>query len=618
VGCRVRWRLTWSAPALVALATIGAHAASPPADPASAASAVAAAPSASAVAASASAATGDWPVVGHDAQGTRFSPLDQITTANVATLKLSFSFATGIPKGHEAAPLVIGDTMYVVTPYPNTVYAFDLRRSNAAAVKWKFEPDPNASSQGVACCDVVNRGLAYADGRVFVNTLDAQTIALDAASGRELWRTKLGDIARGETVTMAPLVVGGKVLVGNSGGELGVRGWLTALDAATGKIAWRAYSTGPDKDVLIGPSFKPYYAKDRGTDLGVSTWPGGAWKIGGGTVWGFVSYDPKLDLVFYGTANPGPWNPEQRPGDNKWTSGIFARRPATGEALWYYQWSPHDLHDYDGINENVLLELPIGGSNRAVLVHPDRNGYMYVLDRATGQVLSADPFVPVTTSTGVDLQTGQLKYNPQKDERAGRVTRNACPASPGAKDWQPMAWSPRTRLLYVPHQNLCQDVEPYQVSYIAGTPYVGMDVKMYAGSGGNRGLFTAWDPVARKAVWQLKESFPVWSGALATAGDVVFYGTMDGTFKAVDAKTGATLWKFKTESGVIGQPISYRGPDGKQYVAVFAGVGGWAGAIVSSPIDARDKTAALGFVNVMQDLPLQTKAGGTLYVFALP
>jgi PQQ-dependent dehydrogenase (methanol/ethanol family) len=264
-------------------------------------------------------------------------------------------------------------------------------------------------------------------------------------------------------MTMAPLVVKGKVLVGNSGGELGVRGWLTALDAATGKVAWRAYSTGPDKDVLIGPSFKPFYAKDRGTDLGVSSWPGGAWKIGGGTVWGFVSYDPELDLVFYGTGNPGPWNPEQRPGANKWSSGIFARRPATGEALWYYQWSPHDLHDYDGVNENVLLDLPVGGATpRAVLVHADRNGYLYVLDRNTGQVLSADPFVPVTTSTGVDLQTGALKYNPDKEERTGTATRNICPAPSGGKDWPPMAWSPRTGLLYVPGSNLCMDAEGFQ------------------------------------------------------------------------------------------------------------------------------------------------------------
>jgi len=572
---------------------------------------------ASAPASSASAPSGDWPFVGHDTQGTRFSPLDQITASNVGTLKLAFSFPTGLDKGHEAAPLVIGDTMYVVTPYPNTVYALDLRQPTAS-VKWKFDPKPSASAQGVACCDLVNRGAAYADGRLFINTLDTQTIAIDAASGRELWRTKLGDISRGETVTMAPLAVNGKVFVGNSGGELGVRGWLVALDAATGQVAWRAYSTGPDSEVLIGSSFKPFYAQDRGKDLGVSTWPGTTWKLGGGTPWGFVSYDPTLDLIFYGTGNPGPWNPEQRPGPNKWSSGVFARKPATGEAVWYYQWSPHDLHDYDGVNENVLIDLPIAGRDRPVVVHPDRNGYVYVLDRATGQVLSADPFVPITTSTGVDLETGALKYNPKKDTRAGETTRDVCPASPGGKDWQPSAWSPRTKLLYIPHQNLCQDSGAYQVSYIAGTPYVGVDVKMYAGPGGHRGEFTAWDPVARKKVWGLKENFPVWSGALATAGDVVFFGTMDGAFKAVDAKTGAPLWQFKTSSGVIGQPISYRGPDGKQYIAVFAGVGGWAGAVVSAPIDPQDSTAALGFVNAMKDLPLATKKGGTLYVFSLP
>ena len=224
----------------------------------------------------------------------------------------------------------------------------------------------------------------------------------------------------------------------------------------------------------------------------------------------------------------------------------------------------------------------------------------------------------MNTSTGVDLATGELRYAPGKRQRTGTVVCDICPASPGGKDWQPSAYSPRTHLLYLPHQNLCQDEEAMQTGYIAGTPYVGAILKIKPGPGGRRGRVTAWDPAAAKARWVIDEDLPVWSGALATAGDVVFYGTMDGWFKAVDAKNGATLWKFKTESGVIGQPISYRGPDGKQYVAVYSGIGGWAGAIVSSPIDARDKTAALGFVNAMQDLPLQTKAGGTLYVFALP
>jgi len=558
-----------------------------------------------------------WVMPAKDYASTRFSGLADIDASNVGRLRLSWSFATNYVRGHEAAPLVVGDTMYVVTPYPNVLYALDLARPGGP-VKWRYTPDAAPAAQGVACCDVVNRGAAYADGRVFYNTLDAQTVAVDARTGRELWKVKMGEVNRGETMTMAPLVVRGKVLIGNSGGELGVRGWLTALDAATGRIAWRAYSTGPDRDVLIGRDFKPFYAQDRGSDLGVATWPPEAWKLGGGTVWGWISYDPELNLVYYGTGNPGPWNPDQRPGDNKWTAGIFARDADTGQARWFFQMSPHDLHDYDGVNENVLLDLTIGGRVRHTLVHPDRNGYIYVLDRATGELLSATPFVAITSSTGVDLATGRPTGVEAKTPRFGRVVRDICPASPGAKDWQPSTWSPRTRLLYIPHQNLCMDVEPAEANYIAGTPYVGMTVKMYAGPGGHRGLLTAWDPVARRKAWALTEHFPVWSGTLVTAGDVVFYGTMDGWFKAVNARTGAALWQFKAASGIIGQPVTYRGPDGKQYVAVLAGVGGWAGAIVALDLDPRDASAALGFVNAMRDLKQATTKGGELYVFALP
>jgi PQQ-dependent dehydrogenase (methanol/ethanol family) len=507
--------------------------------------------------------------------------------------------------------------MYVQAPYPNYLYALDLSKPGAP-LKWTYEPKPDAGAQGVACCDVVNRGVAYAEGRIFMNTLDAQTIAVDAASGKEVWRTRLGDISKGETITMAPLVVKDKVLVGNSGSEMGVRGWLTALDTKTGKIAWRAYATGPDSEVLIGARFKPFYEQDRGKDLGVSSWPPEAWKIGGGTAWGWISYDPELDLIYYGTANPGPWNAEQRPGDNKWTAGIFARKPDTGEAIWFYQYAPHDRHDYNGTNENVLLELDIKGARRKVLVHPDRNGYVYVIDRATGEVLSAEPFVKVTTSTGIDLVSGRPKLNPATEPKVGQVVRDICPASPGGKDWQPSAWSPRTQLLYMPHQNLCQDMTAFQASYIAGTPYLGSEVRMYAGPGGHRGVFGAWDPVKARMAWAIKERFPVWSGALATAGDVVFYGTMEGWFKAVDAKSGQLLWQFKTGSGIIGQPISYRGPDGKQYVAILSGVGGWAGAVVSKDLDVRDPTAAKGFAGAMRDLPQHTTKGGALYVFALP
>ena len=559
---------------------------------------------------------GQWTMSAKDYANRRFSGLDQINASNVANLKTAWTFSTGVDRGHEAAPLIVGDTMYVVTPYPNILFALDL--NNNGSLKWKYEPQPESAAQGVACCDVVNRGAAFSNGKIFFNTLDDYTCAVDAQTGKEIWKTKLGDINIGETVTMSPLVVKDKVLVGNSGGEMGVRGWLTALDANSGKIAWRAYSTGPDADVLIGPNFKPYYDSDKGTDLGVHTWPPDQWKIGGGTVWGFLSYDPDLNLIYYGTANPGVWNPELRPGDNKWTAGIFARNPDTGEAVWFYQMSPHDLFDHDGVNENVLVDLPIGGGQHKVLLHADRNGYLYVIDRASGQVVSATPYVYDTAVSSVDLQTGRPNPNEEKEPHTGKVIHEICPASPGGKDWQPTAFSPRTGLLYIPHQNLCMDYEGVEANYIAGTPYVGTNVKMYAGPGGNRGLFTAWDPVNGSVVWQIKENFPVWSGALVTAGDVVFYGTMEGYFKAVDAKTGALLWQFKTGSGIIGQPVTYRGPDGKQYVAVLSGVGGWAGAIVAGGLDPRDESAALGFVNATKDLPDYTAKGGTLYVLSLP
>ncbi|HEY9014735.1 MAG TPA: methanol/ethanol family PQQ-dependent dehydrogenase, partial [Gemmatimonadales bacterium] len=559
---------------------------------------------------------GQWIMPARNFASTRYSGLTQITSGNAEQLRLAWSFSTGLTRGHEAAPLVVDNTMYVVTPFPNYLYALDLTKPGAPA-KWTYKPSPKLAAQGVACCDLVNRGAAYFDGKIYYNTLDATTVAVDAETGKEVWRTRVGDINKGESTTMAPLVVKGKVLVGNSGGEFGVRGWLTALDAKNGKLAWRAYTTGPDADVLIGSRFKPFYPQDRGKDLGVSTWPGDAWKIGGGGVWGWISYDPDLDLVYYGTSNPGPWNPEIRPGDNKWTAGIFARDPDDGAAVWAYQWSPHDLYDHDGINEQLLLDLKLQGQVRKVLVRPERNGYIYVLDRSTGEVISADPYGYITSSKGVDLKTGRLVPVEEKEPKTGQVVRGICPAAPGMKDWQPSSYSPRTGLLYIPHQNLCQDIETTEANYIEGTPYVAAIVKMYAGPGGNRGFLTAWDPVGRKAVWQIKEKFPVWSGTVVTAGDVVFYGTMEGWFKALDARSGKELWRFKTGSGIIGQPVVYRGPDGKEYVAVLSGVGGWAGAVVAGGLDVRDSSAALGFVNAMKDLPQATTKGGMLYVFSL-
>ncbi|HET7413653.1 MAG TPA: PQQ-dependent dehydrogenase, methanol/ethanol family [Pararhizobium sp.] len=557
-----------------------------------------------------------WVMPAKNYASTRYSKLDQINTKNVSQLKLVWSFSLGKDRGQESIPLVVNNTMYVVGPYPNNLFALN---ATTGDLKWVYKPPTNAASQGEACCDTVNRGPAYDNGMIFFNTLDDHTVAVDATTGKAIWHTKVGSIDRGETMTMAPLVVKGKVLVGISGGEMGVRGFLAALDETTGKIVWKAYSTGSDKDVGIGPDFKPPYDWMKGKDLGIKTWPADRWKIGGGSVWGWISYDPDLNLIYYGTSNPAPWNSNQRKGDNLWTATIFARDPDTGLAKWAYQTSPHDLWDHDSINEIVLTDLKIDGKTRKVAIRPGRDGYMYVLDRTTGKVISATPYDTVTAYKGVDLKTGRIIPNPAKQPILGKVIEDVCPASPGAKDWQPSAWSPQTHLLYVPHQHLCMNFKTAEVSYIAGTPYVGATVDMYAGPGdGYRGEFMAWDPVKKKKVWSIKEKFPVWSGTMVTKGNVAFYGTMDRWFKAVDATNGKVLWKFLAPSGIIGQPSTYMGKDGRQYVAILSGVGGWSGVVANYEIDPRIRNGALGFVGAMQDLSAYTMGGGTLMVFALP
>jgi len=558
----------------------------------------------------------EWPSAARDAANTRYAPLTDIDAHNAARLKEVFRFSTGVQRGHEAAPIVGGGMMFVVTPFPNVVYGFALVPGSVAP-RWTYAPEPARASQGVACCDVVNRGAAYADGRVFFNTLDGQTIALDAASGRQLWRTQLGDISRGETITMAPLVVKDRVLVGNSGGELGVRGWIAALDAATGKEVWRAYNIGPDKDVKVGPKFKTFYAHDRGKDLGVSSWPGDTWKTGGGAVWGWLSYDPALNLIYHGTSNPGPWNENQRAGDNKWTAAILARDADTGEMVWAFQVTPHDMWDYDAVNENILVDLPIKGQTRKALVHFDRNGFAYTMDRATGEVILAEPFVPMNWSTGVDLTTGRPNVVESKKTAEDKNVKDICPSLEGGKNQQPAAFSPQTGLFYVPTNNLCMDFQARKVTYIAGTPFIGGNAPEKGGPGGYRGEFIAWDATTGKKIWGIKEPYPVWGGALATAGGVVFYGTLDGWFKAVDARSGKVLWQFKVGSGVVGNPVTYTGPDGKQYVAIYAGIGGDMGLLIAGdvaanlPYDVRERGTTL------PDISRWTSWGGELFVFSL-
>lgn len=560
---------------------------------------------------------GNWPMPAKNHASTRFSGLDEIRRENVSGLRPAFTFATGVARGQESAPLVVDGTLYFVTPYPNVLYALDLTRPGAP-IKWRYEPKPQASSQGQACCDSVNRGPTYAGGKLFFVTLDAHVVAVDARSGAGVWDVQLADYTKGETMTMAPLVVKDRVLVGNSGGEFGVRGWLKALDVNTGETKWTAYSTGPDADVRIGAEFAPFYETDKGADLGVHSWPADAWRQGGGAVWGWLSYDPDLDLVYYGTSNPGPWNDSVRAGDNKFTNGLFARRPGDGAARWFYQFSPHDLFDHDSVNENVLLDGPFAGRERKLLVRPERNGMLYVLDRTTGEVLAADPFAYINATQGVDLKTGRPRYAHDKKPQNGKVVRDICPAAPGAKDWNPSAYSPQTGLLYIPHNNLCMDWEATPPSYIAGTPYIGAEVRYHAGPGGHQGELSAWDVAARKKRWSVREPYPLWSGAAVTAGGLVFYGTLEGWFKALDADTGELLWQFKTDSGIIGQPTVFRGPDGHQYVAILSGIGGWAGSMVSNDLDPRDATAGNGWAAVTGPLKQRVNKGGTLYVFGLP
>jgi lanthanide-dependent methanol dehydrogenase len=560
---------------------------------------------------------GIWPLPGRDPEGTRYSPLTEITPDNVKNLKVAWTFSTGFARGFEGQPLVVNNTMYVVTPWPNWVFALDLTKAGGP-LKWVYKSPTARAAQGEACCDVVNRGASFADGKIVFNRLDNHTVALDANTGRVIWDTQLDSIAEGSTMTMAPLIADGLVFVGNSGAELGVHGWAAALDLGTGQVRWRAYTTGPDSLVKIASDFKPFYPQYKGRDLGIATWPADQWRLGGGTVWGWITYDPDLDLIYYGTANPGVWNPDMRPGDNLWGASIFARDPKTGDARWAYQMTPHDSWDYDGVNEAIPVDIPINGQPRKVVVHFDRNGFAYTIDRQTGQVLVAQPFQDVNWATGVDLTTGLPQRVASKQTHQGVNTTDICPSSTGARDQQPAGFSPRTQLFYTPSTDLCMDYAGYKAGYIEGTPYLGADVRMYAGPKGwkARGEFLAWDPANGKKVWGITERFPVWSGPVVTASDLVFYGTMDGWLKAVNAKTGHVLWQFKTGSGIIGNPMTFTGPDGHQYVAVYSGIGGWAGAIALG-LSADDPTAALGATGAMPDLPQYTAPGGAVYVFGL-
>jgi PQQ-dependent dehydrogenase (methanol/ethanol family) len=565
----------------------------------------------------------DWVMPTGDYANTRYSKLNQINAQNVSKLQVAWTFSTGVLRGHEGAPLVVGNVMYVHGPFPNPVFALDL--DHDGKILWKYEPKQDPDVIPVMCCDTVNRGLAYADGKIFLNQADTTLVALDAKTGKVVWQQKNGDPKKGETGTSAPMVIKDKVLVGISGGEFGVQCHVSAYDLKTGNRVWRAYSEGPDDQILVDGTKTTELGRPVGPNSSVKTWQGDQWKIGGGCTWGWISYDPALNLFYYGSGNPSTWNPKQRPGDNKWSMTIWARSPDNGQAKWVYQMTPHDEWDYDGVNEMILADQSIGGATRKTLVHFDRNGLAYTLDRDNGELLVAAKYDPkVNWTSGVDMNKNSPTYGRPKvidqysTEHNGedKNSKNICPAALGTKDEQPAAYSPDTGLFYVPTNHVCMDYEPFRVSYTAGQPYVGATLSMYPPQGeSNMGNFIAWDAKEGKIVWSLPEQFSVWSGALATSGGVVFYGTLEGYLKAVDAKTGKELYKFKTPSGIIGNVMTYE-HGGKQYVAILSGVGGWAGIGLAAGLT--DPQAGLGAVGGYAALRNYTSLGGQLTVFTLP
>ncbi len=523
---------------------------------------------------------GSWELPGRDYALTRFSPLTQISTSTVTGLKPVWSTSTGLLRAHEGNPLVVGSVMFVHTPFPNAVYALDLAKPGAP-ILWRYAvPAAIArTTPPTACCDVGSRGLAFhPSGKLYVPLLHGDLAALDAKSGKEIWRVRNAESREGATMPAAPLVVKDLVIVGTGGAEFGVRGSISGYDANTGQLIWRGFHTGPDAEVLIDGEANSHYPSHRGRDLGVSSWPGLQWRQGGATASGWISYDPELDLIYYGTDHPGPYNASLRTGDNKWASTIFARSATTGRVRWAYQVTPHDQWGYDASNENILIDLTVAGQPVKALVHLDRNGFAYTIDRTSGRVLLAERFGPANWANRIDLGSGMPVVDTALAQRPAGARRNICPASVGTKGLEPAAFSPLTSLLYVPTTNLCMELEPVAVTYSAGKPYLGARIRMSAGPGPSRGRFIAWDPGAGTIAWQLQEEYPVSGGALTTAGGLVFYGTMDGWLKAVDAKSGLEVWKYKTPSGIVGSPIAFQGPDGKQYIAVLSGTGGWLGS----------------------------------------
>ena len=533
-----------------------------------------------------------WPVYGGDTGNQRYSQGSQITPANVSKLNVKWALQLGSNRSQESSPILVGDTLYVTSSFgPKNVFAVNAKTGE---VRWKWSPEMPKGVEQYACCDVNSRGVSYSDGKIFVGRLDAKVTALDAKTGKEMWTQTVVDYTQGSVITSPPVVAKNVIITGFGGGEYGVRGALVALDQSTGKEVWRTYTV------------------PVGNEKNADTWKGDTGKTGGGAAWNVGSYDPKLNLVYYGTSNPGPWTAIVRGNDssdigkftNLYTASVIAMNPDTGNIVWHYQFTPHDAWDYDGVNELVFADLPVEGKATPVIMQANRNGFFYVIDRANGKLISAKNFVPTNWATGIDLKTGMPieAANNEKRPRLKKWAKDICPNLVGGKNWMPMSYNPKTGLVYIPTMNLCMDLEGIQEEYKRGQFYLGVNFDLdKAGPGGYLGGLKAWDPVAQKEVWFNKDDLPFNGGTMTTTTGLVFAGDIKGMFRAMDAKTGKELWKFNTGSGISAAPISYT-LDGKQYIAVTSG---------------RTQSMPAFFGKIGEKMVAASPEGGTLYVFSL-
>jgi PQQ-dependent dehydrogenase (methanol/ethanol family) len=532
-----------------------------------------------------------WGVYGGDIANTRHSSLARINTGNVHQLRVAWALQLGSVRSQESTPILVGDTLYVTSSFgPKNVFAVDAR---TGMVRWRYSPEVPGGIDQFACCDVNNRGVAYANGKIFVGRLDGHLVALDAKTGQELWKTQVVDYTQGSVITSPPTIVKNLVITGFGGGEYGARGYLSALDQDSGKEVWRFWT-------VPGPG-----------EPGNDSWKGDSWKYGGAAAWLIGSYDPALNLLYYGTSNPSPWGGSIRGPDsgnygnmtNLYSASTLALNPDTGKLVWYFQSTPHDVWDYDGVNELVLADINVNGQKTPVMFKADRNGFFYVLNRQTGKLISAQSYVPINWATGVDMTTGRPIEVPDKRPRFKFRAMNICPNLLGGKNWHPMSYSPQTGLVYIPSINLCMDMEGAEPAYKRGSFYLAFEFDLgKGGPGGYMSELMAWDPVKQQKVWGNKDALPWLGGTMTTAGGLVFHGDVRGWFKALDAKTGKQLWQFNTGSGVAAAPMTYE-LDGKQYVAVVSGrtfsIPVFLGPIGKQMVDASPE-------------------GGTLFVFELP